>query len=89
MTWVGASGGAQGRRRGTPTGRAAAWWAVACVLGLDLEWPVDPKELGSEAEALQWFAWDPGDRVGGWNLHLAVEDPVDGLAWAVGAVDWK
>jgi hypothetical protein len=89
MTWVGASGGAQGKRRGTPVGRAGAWWALACLLGLELQWPADPDELGSEGAALRWFAWDPGDRVGGWNFHLAVEDPVDGLAWAVSAVDWK
>lgn len=89
MTWVGASGGAYGRRRGTPVGRAGAWWALAAVLGLTIDWPADPDELGSEAAGLRWFAWDPGDRVGGWNFHLAVEDPVDGLAWAVSVVDWK
>lgn len=89
MAWVGASGGAQGKRRGTPVGRAGAWWALACVLGLNEEWPVDPDELGSEGAGLRWFVWDPGDRVGGWNFYLAVEDPMDGLAWAVSVVDWK
>ena len=89
MTWVGASGGAEGKRRGTPTGRAGAWWALASVLGLEVEWPVDPVELGAEGGGLRWVIWDPGDRVGGWNFHLAVEDPIDGLAWAVSAVDWK
>jgi hypothetical protein len=89
MTWVGASGGAFGKRRGSPVGRAGAWWALACVLGLELEWPMDPNELATESAGLRWFVWDPGDRVGGWNYHLAVEDSVDGLAWAVSAVDWK
>jgi hypothetical protein len=89
MTWVGASGGAFGKRRGTSVGRAGAWWALASILGLAIEWPVAPAELGAEGAGLRWFAWDPGDRVGGWNFHLAVEDPVDGLAWAVSAVDWK
>lgn len=89
MTWVGASGGAHGRRRGTPAGRAAAWWALSALLGIENEWPPDPEELGQEAALLRWYAWDPGDRVGGWNFHLAVEDPLDGLAWAVSAVDWK
>lgn len=88
MAWVGASGGAYGRRRGAPVGRAGAWWALACLLGLEVAWPVDPDELGTEGSGLRWFAWDPGDRVGGWNFHLAVEDPVDGLAWSVSAVDW-
>lgn len=89
MAWVGASGGAYGRRRGTPVGRAGAWWAAACLVGLDDEWPMTSDELGEAAAGLKWFAWDPGDVVGGWNFHLAVEDPLDGLAWAVGAVDWK
>lgn len=89
MTWVGAGGGAYGRRRGSPAGRAGAWWALACALGLNVEWPIGADELGKEGASLRWFAWDPGDRVGGWNFHLAVEDPVDGLAWSVSAVDWK
>ena len=87
MAFAGASGGAFGRRRGTPAGRAAAWWAIAALLGMDEEWPVDPDELGAAAASLHWCAWDPGDQVGGWSFHLAVEDPGDGLAWAVSAVD--
>ena len=89
MAWVGASGGAYGRRRGSPVGRSDAWWALTCVLGLEGEPEVAAEELGAEAAGLRWFAWDPGDRVGGWNFHLAVEDPLDGLAWAVSAVDWR
>lgn len=89
MAWAGASGGARGRRRGTPVGRVAAWWALASLLGTDDEWPPDPSELGREAQSLQWFEWDPGERVGGWSFYLAVADPVDGLAWAVSAVDWR
>ena len=86
MTWAGASGGAHGRRRGTPTGRALAWWVVLEVLGYD-EVPDDLEELGREAAELRWVLWDPGDRVGGWNLHLGIEDPTDGLAWVLSAVD--
>jgi len=89
LTWVGAGGGAYGRRRGTPIGRAAAWWTVSALLGVEDDWPPDPAVLEQEAAELRWFAWDPGDRVGGWNFHLAVEDPSEGLAWAVSAVDWK
>ncbi len=89
MVWTGASGGAYGKRRGTPAGRAAAWWAVASLLGLDDDWPPDPADLGADAASLDWWVWDPGDRVGGWNFHLAVEDPEEGLAWAVTAADWK
>jgi hypothetical protein len=87
MAWAGASGGAYGRRRGTPAGRAAAWWALAVIVGLDADWPLEAAELGEAVETLRWWVWEPGDRVGGWAFHLAVEDPVTGLGWAVSAVD--
>ena len=48
---------------------------------------VDAADLGEEAQTLHWMLWDPGDQIGGWSFHLAVEDPADGLAWAVSAVD--
>jgi hypothetical protein len=86
MVWAGASGGAHGRRRGTPTGRALAWWVILEVLGYD-DVPEDLDEIGIEAAALRWMLWDPGDRVGGWNLHIGIEDPSDGLAWVLSAVD--
>ncbi len=35
----------------------------------------------------RFFKWERGDQVGGWHFHLAVEDPADGLSWAVTAVD--
>lgn len=87
MAWTGASGGAHGRRRGSPVGRALAWWALAVLVGLDEEWPIDADELGEAGAELLWYLWDPGDQVGGWHFHLAIEDPADGLAWAVSAVD--
>jgi hypothetical protein len=86
MAWTGASGGAHGRRRGSPVGRALTWWALAALVGLDEAWPVD-EELGRAAAELVWWKWDPGIEVGGWGFYLAVEDPVDGLAWAVSASD--
>ncbi len=85
MVWTGASGGAFGSRRGTPVGRSLAWWVLASSLGYD-ELPTEPALLAEAAE-LRWFLWDPGDATGGWALHLAVEDPEDGVAWAVSAVD--
>lgn len=84
MVWSGASGGAFGRRRGTPIGRSGAWWVLAQVLGYD-ETP-EPDAL-AEAGELSWVLWDPGDQVGGWGLHLAVEDRDQGVAWAISAVD--
>lgn len=86
MVWAGASGGAHGRRRGTPRGRAAAWWVILEILGYD-DVPDDLGQLGREAAELRWVLWDPGDRVGGWNLHIGIEDPTDGIAWVLSAVD--
>lgn len=89
LQWAGASGGAYGRRRGGAAGRFAAWWAAAALAGLD--WPVEPHEeftaaLGHALSELEWWRWAPGPERG-WVLRLAVADPVDGLAWAVEAVD--
>jgi hypothetical protein len=86
MVWAGASGGAHGRRRGTPRARAAAWWVILEILGYD-EVPEDLGQLGREAAELRFVLWDPGDRVGGWNLHIGIEDPTDVLAWVLSAVD--
>ncbi|MDJ0665581.1 MAG: DUF6183 family protein [Acidimicrobiia bacterium] len=85
MAWTAASGGAYGRRRGSPVGRMHAWWALAALLGVDDV--DDPGLLGTGAAELVWIRWDPGDQVGGWGFHLAVEDPEDRLAWAISAVD--
>jgi len=86
MAWAGASGGGHGRRRGTPSGRAGAWWVLLEALGYD-EIPEDVSQLGAEAAELRWALWDPGDRIGGWNLHIGISDPEDGVAWVLSAVD--
>ncbi len=86
MTWAGASGGGHGRRRGTPTGRAGAWWVLLEALEYDAV-PDDPSVLGEEASALRWVLWEPGEHISGWNLHIGIEDPEDGLAWILAAVD--
>jgi hypothetical protein len=90
LAWAGASGGAHGRRRGAAAGRFSAWWAVAALADLtggDQEWPPPTDELGEAVASLRWAVWaPPGPRLG-WSLHLAVEDPDDGLAWAIEATD--
>jgi hypothetical protein len=85
LQWAGASGGARGRRRCGAAGRFSAWWAAAAVAGLG--WPPDPDELGGALDELRWWRWTPPGSESGWVLRLAVEDPVDGLAWAVDATD--
>lgn len=86
MAWAGASGGGHGRRRGTPSGRAGAWWVLLEALGYD-EIPEGVTQLGADAKELRWVLWDPGDRIGGWNLHIGISDPDDGVAWVLSAVD--
>ncbi len=83
MAWAGSSGGAYGRRRGTPAGRFTAWWAAAALAGLG--WPVAADHLGEMAGSLRWVLWEPLDLAVGWGLHLAAE--ADGTAFAVAAVD--
>lgn len=87
MAWVGASGGAHGRRRGMAAGRFDAWWTLAVLAGVDDDWPLPPDELGALAHELRWFAWDAWEPDTGWRFHLAVDDPAEGLAWAVAATD--
>jgi hypothetical protein len=87
MAWTGASGGAHGRRRGMAAGRFGAWWALTALVGLLDDWPVPPDELGAAAAELRWFCWDAWEPDTGWRFHLAVDDPAEGLAWAVAATD--
>jgi hypothetical protein len=87
MAWTAASGGAHGRRRGMAAGRFAAWWAASALTGLLEDFPPDPSELGDALGELEWWAWDAGGPDPGWSCRIVVEDPADGLAWALSAVD--
>jgi hypothetical protein len=87
IAWAGASGGAHGRRRGAASGRFGAWWLLAAIGDLTDRWPVPPDELGELAHELVWYRWDAHEPTLGWTLQIAIEDPVDGIAWAVNARD--
>ena len=87
IAWAGASGGAHGRRRGAAAGRYGAWWLLAALGDLLDEWPVAPAVLGELADELHWFRWDAFEPALGWQLRLVVEDPDDGVAWAISALD--
>ncbi len=87
LAWAGASGGVHARRPGAAAGRFAAWWAGAALTGLVERWPVDADALGTALARLRWYAWDGGGPASGWQLHLAIEDPAEGRAWAVAALD--
>ena len=86
MAWAASTGGANGRRRGTATGRMRAWWALRALTGSD-EDDLDPDELAQAAMELRYFLWNDGSPDTGWALRLAIEDVDDGLAWAIAAVD--
>jgi hypothetical protein len=87
MAWAGASGGAHGRRRGAAAGRFGAMWLLAALGdGLD-DWPLSLDDLGGIAGDLRWWWWDAHEPATGWQLQLAIEDPAEGLAWAINARD--
>lgn len=85
--WAGASGGAHGRRQGAASGRFGAWWLLAAFGDLLDDWPVDPDELGELADELRWYRWNAFEPEVGWSLQLGVEDPHNGVAWALTAQD--
>jgi hypothetical protein len=87
LAWAGASGGAFGRRRGAAAGRFGALWVVAAVAGVLDDWPLPLDELGAMAAELRWWWWDADEPATGWQLQLVVDDPAEGLAWAISARD--
>ena len=85
MQWAGASGGAHGRRRGGAAGRYLTWWAMACLA--DLDWPVQPADLGKAISEMRFWWFDDGSPDTGWILRIAIEHGSVGLSWALSAVD--
>jgi hypothetical protein len=87
MAWAGASGGAHGRRRGAAAGRFGALWVLGALADQLDDWPVPLGELGEIAGELRWWWWDAHEPATGWQLQLAVDDPAEGVAWAISARD--
>jgi len=87
LAWAGASGGAHGRRRGAAAGRFGAWWLLAALGDRLDDWPIDPDELGSLVDEFDWFRWNAFEPDVGWSLQIAIEDPDEGVAWAIVASD--
>jgi hypothetical protein len=87
IAWAGSSGGRHGRRRGVATGRDLAWAAAGALAGFEPGERIDPSTLGDAISNLRWLVWNAPDASTGWQLRLAIEDSVDGIAWIVDAVD--
>ena len=81
LAWAAASGGAEGRRRGMAWGRYAAWAAVASTADVEVE------DLSSVIDELRFYVWDTSEPATGWQCRIAIEDPADGVAFALDAVD--
>lgn len=87
LAWAGASGGAQGRRRGMAIGRFSTWWLLAALGDLHDEWPPSDADIEELLAELRWFRWDAHEPEGGWRLQLVVANPGEGVAWAINAGD--
>jgi hypothetical protein len=87
LAWAGASGGAQGRRRGTAMGRFSAWWLLGALGDLHDDWPPTNDEIEGLLGELTWYRWDAHEPEGGWRLQLAIENLEEGVAWAINATD--
>lgn len=87
IAWAGASGAAQGRRRGMAIGRFSMWWLLGALGDLHDDWPPTNDEIEELLSALRWYRWDAHEPEGGWRLQLLIEDEGEGLAWAINATD--
>lgn len=85
LAWAASDGGAYGRRRGSPVGRFAVWWAVATLA--DLGWPPTSDQIGQAAARLQWTVWEPAGFAGGWAACVAIGFADEAVAWALEALD--
>ncbi|MEV8093001.1 hypothetical protein [Kitasatospora sp. NPDC085879] len=74
---VQAASGARGL--GTAHGRLAVWHLLAGMAGAARPVPAEVDALVARLRCLAWS--EPRDEL--WYLHLALEDPATGLAWAL------
>ena len=82
LTWIGASGGPDGRRRGNAAGRFSTWWLLAALTDSLASWP--PHDL-DDLDRFDWLWWDDGHERQGWSIGLAVQDRSTGVSWAFDA----
>ena len=84
LTWIGASGGPDGRRRGNAAGRFSTWWLLAALTDSLDSWP--PAAM-DRLDQLNWFWWDNGHDRQGWSVGIAVHDTSADASWAFEARD--
>lgn len=84
LTWLGASGGLSGRRRGNASGRFSTWWLLAALTDVLPAWPTLEER---SIERLTWFWWDNGHPRQGWSVGIAVHDATTNTSWAFDAHD--
>lgn len=87
LAWAGASGGAQGRRRGMAIGRFSMWWLLGALGDMHDRWPPTNADITDLLDELRWYRWDAREPDSGWRLQLVVTDESEGLAWAINASD--
>lgn len=88
LAWAGASGGAQGRRRGMAMGRFSTWWLLGALGDLADDWPPHPDDVTDLLDELDWYQWDAHEPETGWQLQLAVTNRVEHTSWAFHATDF-
>ncbi|PYC80877.1 hypothetical protein C7C46_12085 [Streptomyces tateyamensis] len=82
---AGSGAGAYGRSGGAARGRVRVWRALAAMA--DPSGECSPAEVDALVARMRCYTWcAPADEV--WYLHLALEDPATGLAWAVSGSDY-
>jgi hypothetical protein len=87
LAWAGASGGAHGRRRGMAIGRFSVWWLLGAIGDLHDEWPPRPADIPDLLDELRFLRWDAHEPEGGWRVQILIENPTEGVAWAINAAD--
>ncbi|GGO18502.1 DUF6183 family protein [Micromonospora parathelypteridis] len=77
--------GPYARRTGQALGRTALWRALAAMAGVTPA--ADPHSVTALVERLHCVTWqEPDDEI--WYLHLAMEDPEQGIAWVLTGNDF-
>lgn len=87
LAWAGASGGAQGRRRGMAAGRFSMWWLLGALGDLHDDWPPTADDIADLLDELTWYRWDAHEPPGGWRLQLAATNHIEHTAWVFNATD--